>query len=143
MSMTMTVPRPIEALLAVPGIEFLARLALASPFLVSGVTKLIDFAGASGEMVGLGLNPAPAFAAAVIATQLGGSALFLTRRYCWLGAGMLAVFTMLATLMAHQFWNFAGADRNHQMATFFEHVAIVGGFAVAALLVNGRVRQTT
>ena len=32
-----------------------------------------------------GVNPALKNAAAVIVTQLGGSLLFLTRRYCWLG----------------------------------------------------------
>ena len=78
------------------------------------------------------------FAAAVIVTQLGGSLLFLTRRYCWLGAGLLAGFTVVATLLAHPFWTFEGPDRGRQTATFFEHVAIVGGLAMAALFVNGR-----
>jgi uncharacterized membrane protein YphA (DoxX/SURF4 family) len=132
------VPRPIDRMLAVPGIETLARLALASPFLISGVMKLFDFPGALAEVTGLGLGPADPFAVAVIITQLGGSLLFLTRRYCWLGAGLLAGFTVVATLLAHPFWVFAGPERGQQTATFFEHVAIVGGFAMAALFVNGR-----
>ena len=74
----------------------------------------------------------------MIVTQLGGSLLFLTRRYCWLGAGILAGFTVMATLLAHPFWAFEGPDRGRQTATFFEHVAIVGGLAMAALFVNGR-----
>jgi uncharacterized membrane protein YphA (DoxX/SURF4 family) len=132
------VPRPIAQMLALPGLGYLARLALASPFLISGVLKLFDFPGAMTEVAGLGLGPAGPFAAAVIVTQLGGSLLFLTRRYCWLGAGHLAGFTLVATLLAHPFWAFEGPDRGRQTATFFEHVAIVGGFALAALLVNGR-----
>ncbi|WP_247887288.1 DoxX family protein [Azospirillum sp. SYSU D00513] len=132
------VPRPVSQLLALPGLDHLARLALASPFLVSGIVKLLDFSGATAEMAGLGLEPASLFAGAVVATQLGGSLLFLTRRWCWLGAGMLAVFTAIATLLAHPFWAFEGADRGRQTATFFEHAAIVGGLAVAALLVNRR-----
>ncbi|WP_262031436.1 DoxX family protein [Microvirga sp. Mcv34] len=132
-----TIPRPIAQVLAVPGADLVARLALASPFLISGIVKLVDFAGATGEVAGLGLQPAALVAGAVIATQLGGSVLFLTRRYCWLGAGILAVFTALATLLAHPFWAFDGPERGHQTATFFEHVAIVGGLAVSALFVNG------
>ncbi|KLK89502.1 membrane protein [Microvirga vignae] len=133
-----TVPRPIAKVLVLPGLDHLARLALASPFLISGVVKLFDFGGAVNEVAGLGLQPAAPIAAAIVCTQLGGSVLFLTRRYCWLGAGILAVFTALATLLAHPFWAFEGPDRGRQTATFFEHVAIVGGFAMAALFVNGR-----
>jgi uncharacterized membrane protein YphA (DoxX/SURF4 family) len=132
------IPRPIAQVLALPALDYLARLALASPFLISGVMKLVDFDGAMTEVAGMGLGPAGPFAVAVILTQLGGSVLFLTRRYCWLGAGLLAGFTVVATLLAHPFWAFEGADRGRQTATFFEHVAIVGGLAMAALFVNGR-----
>jgi uncharacterized membrane protein YphA (DoxX/SURF4 family) len=132
------VPRPIAWVLALPALDYAARLALAAPFLLSGIVKLLDFPGAMNEMAGLGLGPAAPFAAAVILTQLGGSLLFLTRRYCWLGAGILAGFTVLATLLAHPFWAFEGPDRGRQTATFFEHIAIVGGLAMAALFVNGR-----
>jgi uncharacterized membrane protein YphA (DoxX/SURF4 family) len=132
------VPRPIERLLDLTALGWLARLALASPFLISGLVKLLDFPAATAEAAGLGLTPGAPFAAAVILTQLGGSVLFLTRRFCWLGAGILAGFTIVATLLAHPFWTFEGPDRGRQTATFFEHVAIVGGFAMAAMFVNGR-----
>ena len=132
------VPRPIERLLELPALDWLARLALGSSFLVSGIVKLIDFAGAMEEVAGLGLRPTMPFAAAVILTQLGGSALLLTRRFSWLGAGVLAGFTVVATLMAHPFWTFEGPDRGRQTATFFEHLAIVGGLVAAAMLVNAR-----
>jgi transmembrane protein len=132
------VPRPIAQVLALPALDYAACLALAAPFLISGVVKLLDFPGAMNEVAGLGLGPTGLFAAAVVATQLGGSLLFLTRRYCWLGAGILAGFTVLATLLAHPFWAFDGPDRGRQTATFLEHVAIVGGLAMVALFVNGR-----
>jgi uncharacterized membrane protein YphA (DoxX/SURF4 family) len=121
-----------------PALDYVARFALASPFLMSGVVKFLDFTGTMNEAAGLGLMPAGPFAAAVIVTQLGGSLLFLTPRYCWLRAGILVGFTVLATLLAHPFWAFEGPDRGRQTATFFEHVAIVGGLAVAALFANGR-----
>jgi len=130
-------PQAIDRLLSLPGLSAVARLCLASAFIQSGISKLIDFQGAMDEMQHFGLPHPGLFAAAVILTQLGGSALLLTRRYCWLGAGILAVFTVMATLMAHRFWQFDGADRIHQTTTFFEHLGLVGGFALAALLLNG------
>lgn len=129
-------PRPIEWLIRQPLLEYGARLALASPFFISGIVKLFDFSGAVAEIEGLGMHPSAFIAAAVIVTQLGGSALFLTRRFCWLGAGILAAFTVFATLLAHAFWTFPPAERGHQIATFFEHLAIIGGFAAAAILAH-------
>jgi hypothetical protein len=49
------------------------------------------------------------------------------------GAGILVVFTALATLLAYPFWVFEpGCGR--QTATFIEHSAGMGGRAAAALL---------
>lgn len=127
-------PLFIARVLAWPGTGLLARLALAAPYAVSGIVKLSDFGGATAEAAGLGLGFPEATAAAVIVTQLGGTALFLTRRWCWLGAGVLAGFTVVATLIAHAFWTYDGPDRARQAATFLEHLAIVGGFAAVAAL---------
>lgn len=129
-------PQPIAAILDWPALGLLARLALAAPYAVSGIVKLLDFNGAAAEAAGLGLGSPALVAVAVIVTQLGGSALFLTRRWCWLGAGVLAGFTVVATLIAHAFWTYEGLDRARQTATFLEHLAIVGGFAAAAALVH-------
>ena len=124
-------PRPIQKLLGSSITGWAARIALASPFAVSGVAKLIDFGAATNEVAGLGLANPALVAAAVVVTQLVGSALLLTRRFRWLGAGLLAGFTVLATLLAHSFWKFSGAEQARQMATFLEHVAIVGGLVLA------------
>jgi len=134
-------PPPIDSIVAWPPAALLARLALASPFLISGVVKLADWKGAVAEAAALGLGAPAVVAAATIATQLIGSALFLNRRLAWLGAGMLAVFTAIATLIAHAFWTAQGAEAGRQMATFFEHVAIIGGFAAAAILADRPTRR--
>ena len=127
-------PAIISAMLASSAVSLGARLALVSPFAISGLLKLFDFEGATAEVRSLGV-PSPALVAgAVVATQLIGSLLFLSRRFCWLGAGVLSGFTAFATLLAHAFWRFDGVERAHQTATFLEHVAIVGGLVLAAHL---------
>lgn len=82
----------------------LALLGLVLPYLVSGVLKALDFAVAQAEVAGLigGTAVAP-ITAAVIALQLGGSALLLRGgRLAWLGGVALAVFTLAATFLAHR-----------------------------------------
>lgn len=128
----------IAAVLSHPATAMTGRLALATPFALSGISKLLDFSGTVHEITALGLMAPTLVAAATIATQLGGSILFLTRRLCWLGAGLLSVFTLLATLVAHAFWQFDGIERVQHLRTFCEHIAIIGGFIAAAILVNTR-----
>jgi transmembrane protein len=112
----------------------IVRAALACPFLASALLKILDFEAATQESVDLGLAFPEVTATAVIATQIIGSLLLLTSRWAWLGAGMLAVFTALATLLAHPFWAFDGMDRHRQLMTFLEHIALVGGLAAAAVM---------
>lgn len=124
-----------KAATAPPGLLWLARLALASPFLVSGIAKALDFAGATAEVRALtAVEPAAPLAALVIAVQLGGAALLLVRgRAVWLGAGLLAAFTLAASLVAHDFWAVPEGARVRVATTFFEHCGLVAGLVLAAL----------
>lgn len=132
----------IETLLAEPWLAGLARLALALPFLLGGLAKLADFGGAIAEVRGLaGLEPAWLLAVLVIATQLGGSALLLAGgRFAWLGAAALAGFTATATLYAHAFWLKPETERFLHRNIFCEHVAIVGGLILLAILSTRQAR---
>lgn len=129
-----TDPRWVDAILDWRWTWLLARIALTSAFWISGVTKLFSFPAAVAEQQHFGLQPAVGFAVATIIVQLLGSALVIAGRLVWLGAGALAVFTMLATWIAHAFWTLQGAERFMAMNTFFEHLGLVAGLLLAALL---------
>jgi uncharacterized membrane protein YphA (DoxX/SURF4 family) len=130
------VPAFVRAVVRSGWIAWAIRVALALPFAASVVAKLGNWPGAVAESVALGFGHPVAIAAATVATQLVGCLLLFTRRLCWLGAGMLAVFTACATLVAHAFWQMHGPERIAQMNTCFEHVAIIGGFAALAVMVH-------
>jgi uncharacterized membrane protein YphA (DoxX/SURF4 family) len=117
-----------------------ARLLLCSAFLASGATKLLDFPGAVAEVRALtGVEPASLVAAGVILVQLGGSGLVLAGgRPARLGAALLAAFTLLATPLAHNFWTKTGPERMRDTAVFFEHMGLIGGFILVALLARTR-----
>jgi uncharacterized membrane protein YphA (DoxX/SURF4 family) len=133
----MTTPRPIAALLAAPWFALLARILLTLPYWSSGVSKLLDPAGALAEARHFGLEPAILTMAATVIVQLGGSLLLIFGRWSWgwIAAGALGVFTALATLIGHPFWTIADpVARFHEQNTFLEHIGLIGGFMLAAAL---------
>jgi uncharacterized membrane protein YphA (DoxX/SURF4 family) len=112
---------------------WLALLALCSAYLQGGLTKLFGWPVALAEMRHFGLRPASAFVAAAIALELGASVLVLTGWYRRAGALVLGIFTVAATLLANRFWEEAGPERFAMMNAFFEHLGLVGAFALVAL----------
>jgi transmembrane protein len=134
----LAIPEPVDRLIGLflraPATAAAARIVLSLPFWWSGLSKLLDFSGGTAEMAALGLEPAWLFNALTILVQLGGSLLVILNRWTWLGAGALGVFTALATVMAHRFWTLDGIERVRELNTFLEHLAIIAGFVLVAIL---------
>lgn len=125
----------IAALLARRWFLVLATTLLTLPYWSSGLAKLADLPGAVAEARHFGLGPLWLVVAATLIAQLGGSALVISGRRAWLGAGGLGVFTAFATLIAHEFWTVADpVARLHERNTFLEHVGLIGGLMLAAIL---------
>jgi putative oxidoreductase len=112
----------------------IARLCLAAVFLYSAVDKLGHWRSSIEEVKGDGLPFPAAFAAATVFTQLVGGVLVATGFFAWLGAIMLAAFTVAATLLGHRFWLRRGAEYRHELTTSLEHLAIVGGLLLLSFL---------
>lgn len=133
--MIMATPKPIAALLRAPAFGLVARAVLTLPYGFAGLYKLTHLPDALDEAAHFGLKPAGLVVAATIAVQLGGSALLILGRLGWLAAGALGVFTALATLIAHPYWTVADPmERFHALNTFLEHVGLIGGLMLAAIL---------
>jgi uncharacterized membrane protein YphA (DoxX/SURF4 family) len=133
----MDTPAPISTLLRSAAFGVAARAILTLPYWWSGIAKLADLNGALAEAAHFGLKPAWLVVAATVLVQLGGSTLLILGRVGWLAAGAIGVFTALATLIAHPYWTVADPmERFHAMNTFLEHVGLVGGLMLAAILVE-------
>lgn len=65
---------------------------------------------------------------------------FLWGRLVWLAGGALAVLTLVASSVAENFWTMQGHAKFVAYNGFLEHIGLMGGFALAALLVNERQR---
>ena len=127
-------PKIIAALLSSRVFAFAARVVLTFPFWGSGLDKLINFPGGVAEMRQFGLEPAVLFNLAVLTTQLGGSALIISGRHVWLGAGALGVFTALTIPIVHHFWTMDGAAALHAFHTAAEHIGTIGGLITVSIL---------
>ena len=62
----------------------------------------------------------------------GSFMILLGRREC-LGAGLLILFLIPATLLFHPFWFLEGSFRELEATMFFKNLAILGGLILVAL----------
>lgn len=135
-------PRFVDAVLDWRPTWFLARLLLVGAYLLGGLVKLADWQGAVAEQAHFGMHPPALWAALTIAVELVGPVLILTGRWIWLGAGMLGVFTLLAAFTANAFWTMPpGPERFGATNAFFEHLGLIGGFVLAALVAEQAKRR--
>lgn len=119
----------------------IARTAIVGIFLVSGIIKLFNFPAAVAEQEGFGLHPGAFWAALTIAVQLVGPLLIISGRFVWLGAGALGVFTAIAAILAHGFWTMQGEARFVAMNTFLEHIGLIAGLVMTALVAEHAKRE--
>ena len=137
-----TTPYFVAAILRHRATWFLARLALVGAYLLGGIVKLSDWPGAVAEQAHFGMSPPALWAGITIAVELIGPALILSGRLVWLGAGMLGVFTVLAAITANAFWAMpTGQERFMATNAFFEHLGLVGGFVLAAMIAEWDTRR--
>jgi transmembrane protein len=131
-------PRSIGRLLESNALAALARIGLTCAYWWGGFAKLADFAGARAEATHFfGSDLAVPIAVATILVELVASGLVIAGRLTWLAAGALAVFTALATYVAHDFWNVHGPDAHfREFNTFLEHIGLIGGLALATMLTH-------
>ena len=108
------------------------RLLMAVLFLPAGIGKLTGFAGTVGYISSVGL-PMPQLAAvvALLVEIVGGVALvvgFGTR----FAAAVLAVFTLVASVLFHAFWAVPADQQMIAQLLFYKNVAVIGGLLTIA-----------
>ena len=134
--------RPVPALVAVVldarGFDILARVLLTFVFWTSGLAKLIDFSANAAMMEGFGLRPGWLVNLLTLVIQIGASLLIILDRRTWLAVAVLVAFTALTVPIAHPFWVKEGEEAFRDMTVAVEHVSLIGGLAVYAILSRRR-----
>jgi putative oxidoreductase len=108
-------------------IAFAGRLLMALLFLPAGLSKMAGFAGTVAYIGSVGL-PLPQLGAviAIVLEAGGGLALILGYQTRLVALG-LALFTLVAGALFHNFWAAAPEQLLVQQIMFFKNVAIAGG----------------
>ncbi|GAB4384922.1 MAG: DoxX family protein [Elainellaceae cyanobacterium] len=103
-------------------IPLIARAFLAIIFIQSGISKIFNFAGTQETIAGVGL-PFPAVALVItILVEVAGGLMVLLGAKARLGALLLVLFLILATILFHN----PIADSS-QVTQFLKNLAIMGG----------------
>lgn len=116
----------------------IGRVLLVAIFPVTGYLKLTGWSGTVGMMERYGLPLPTVTAALVTAIELVLPALVILGLWARQALVGLILFVAAATLVAHRFWEFEGAQWFPQLANFWKNVAMIGGMAVVAALGPGR-----
>jgi uncharacterized membrane protein YphA (DoxX/SURF4 family) len=127
-------PSWVAAILGWRSTWLAARIVLTAAYVYGGFVKLLDFHAAIAEQEHFGLHPGWFWAAIAVVVELGGSALVISGRLVWLGAGALGVLTAIATLVANDFWHAQGGGQVMLTNTFLEHLGLIAGFVLVAIM---------
>lgn len=127
-------PAWVRALLSQWWVAPLTRLALVSAWLIGGVNKALHFGSAIAEQAHFGLHPPALWAALAVVVEIGGSLCVVLRRFTWFGAGALGMLTVVAMLVANDFWNQTGTPRFIALNSFFEHMGLIAALVLATML---------
>ena len=120
------------------GLALVGRVLLAWLFLVSGVDKMGAFAGTAGYIASTGLPMPEVLAAATIALEIGGGLLLAIGFKARWAAAAFAAFTLVATLLFHNYWAAPEAQQFMQRLMFLKNLSIVGGLLMVVAFGPGR-----
>ena len=113
-------------------LSLIGRILLAIMFLLAGISKIGGFAGTAGYIASKGLPMPDVLTALTIVVEIGcGLALILG--YCTRWAALiLAGFTLVASVIFHNFWDLPAAQQMTQQLMFMKNMAVTGGLLTLA-----------
>lgn len=121
-----------------PMLPLFGRLFIAALFLVAGIRKILIWEAQVGYFTRLGFPAPELFTVLAVVIEIGGALLLIagwrTRWVAWL----LILFLVIATGMAHRFWEFDAAQQANQMNHFLKNLALIGGLLFLATFGPGR-----
>jgi putative oxidoreductase len=131
--MEVTVKSRVESYGLTQGYELaVARVLIASLFLVAGLRKVMNWTATMAVFSKLGVPLVEVVLPLVVLLELaGGLMLVFGWRVRWV-AYALAAFTLVAGAIGHAFWSADAAQFGNQLNHFLKNVAVCGGLVCLA-----------
>ena len=107
----------------------IGRILLVLVFVWSGFNKLTGLAG-TATYIGGKLPMGAALAPIVAVLEIAGGLLIAVGFQTRVASAVLLVFTLVATVVFHDFWNMTGQARSGNAINFYKNVALIGGFLI-------------
>jgi putative oxidoreductase len=128
-----------------PAIPLLiGRVLLAVMFLLAGISKFSGLDGTAGYIASKGLPMAQLLAVVTAVLEVGAAVLLIVGWQARWAALALAAFTLLASVLFHNYWALPAEQQMMQQLMFMKNLAIVGGLlavvavGAGALSLDGR-----
>jgi len=120
------------------GLALIGRILIAALFIPAGFGKITGFAGTVGYISSVGL-PLPQLGAAIaIVVELGLGILLLVGFKTRLSALLIAIFTLVAGVLFHNYWAMEADKAFINQLMFFKNLAIAGGLLAFTAFGPGR-----
>lgn len=111
-------------------ILLLGRVALGAIFVKSGIQKLLALSAFAASLAGRGVPQSSVWAVIGATVECVGGILILTGLKTRYASMLMILFVIVATGIAHRYWEFVDAARRTQESQFFKNLSIIGGFLV-------------
>ncbi len=111
-----------------PGLPALiGRVLLALMFLIAGFSKLGGLEGTAGYIASKGLPMPQVLAIGAAVLEFVAAAMLIVGWQARWAALALAAFTLLASVLFHNFWAMPEAQKMMQQQAFLKNMAAIGG----------------
>jgi len=120
------------------GLLLAGRVIMALIFVQSGFGKLLNLSGFAASLAGKGVPFADSLSVVGASVEFFGGLAVLLGLQTRYAAALIAIFTVVATLISHRYWEFSGAERRAQEVNFSKNVCIVGGYLLLMATSGGR-----
>jgi putative oxidoreductase len=114
------------------------RILLALIFLPAGFHHLTASSGFAGYLDAQGVPASSVVAVLAACVEFFGSLAVLLGAGTRYAAPLMALFSFVAAIVGHRYWNATGAEYANQFNHFLKDVAIAGGFLVLYAAGPGR-----
>jgi putative oxidoreductase len=105
-----------------------ARIAMSALFIPGGLRKLTDLAAFTATLHKQSVPLADVLAPIGACVEFFGGIAVLVGFQLRVATLLMILFTIIASFIAHRFWEFEGPARQMQQTNFFKNLAIIGGF---------------